>query len=88
VSSLHSENYSTSKPLKVYPEKSQILSCDTVVAIERCVQVSAPYEAVLQLQRLGSFFHNFMSKSLVKIVTICTNKFEHGQDVRFEFSRR
>jgi hypothetical protein len=26
------ENYSTSKPLKDYPEKSQILSCDTVVA--------------------------------------------------------
>jgi len=26
------ENYSTSKPLKDYPENSQILSCDTVVA--------------------------------------------------------
>jgi hypothetical protein len=25
------ENYSTSKPLKVSPEQSQILSCDTVV---------------------------------------------------------
>jgi hypothetical protein len=25
------ENYSTSKRLKVYPEKSQILICDTVV---------------------------------------------------------
>ena len=25
------ENYSTSKPLKVSPEKSQILSCDSVV---------------------------------------------------------
>jgi len=25
------ENYSTSKPLKVSPEKSQIFSCDTVV---------------------------------------------------------
>jgi hypothetical protein len=35
VSSLHSENYSTSKHLKVSPEKSQILSCDTVVANER-----------------------------------------------------
>jgi hypothetical protein len=31
------ENYSTSKPLKVSPEKSQILSCDTVVANERCM---------------------------------------------------
>jgi hypothetical protein len=29
------ENYNTSKPLKVSPEKSQILSCDTVVASER-----------------------------------------------------
>jgi hypothetical protein len=29
------ENYSTSKPLKVSPEKSQILSCDTLVANER-----------------------------------------------------
>jgi hypothetical protein len=33
------ENYSTSKPLKVSPEKSQILSCDTVVANERYVQL-------------------------------------------------
>jgi hypothetical protein len=28
------ENYKTSKPLKVSPEKSQILSSDTVVANE------------------------------------------------------
>jgi hypothetical protein len=33
----HAENYSTSKPLKASPEKSQILSCDTVVANERYV---------------------------------------------------
>ena len=31
------ENYSTSKPLKSSPEKSQILSCDTVVANERYI---------------------------------------------------
>jgi len=31
------ENYSTSKPLKVSPEKSQILSCHTLVANERYV---------------------------------------------------
>jgi hypothetical protein len=31
------ENYRTSKPLKVSPEKSQILSCDTLVANERIV---------------------------------------------------
>jgi hypothetical protein len=29
------ENYSTSKPLKISPEKSQILNCDTLVANER-----------------------------------------------------
>jgi hypothetical protein len=31
------QNYSTSKSLKVSPEKSQILSCDTVVANERYI---------------------------------------------------
>jgi len=31
------ENYSTSKPLKVSPEKSHILTFDTVVANERYV---------------------------------------------------
>ena len=31
----HIENYSTSKPLKASPEKSQILSCDILVANER-----------------------------------------------------
>jgi hypothetical protein len=33
------ENYSTSKPLKVSLEKSHILSCDTVVANERYVNI-------------------------------------------------
>jgi len=33
------ENYSTSKPLKFSPEKSQILSCDTVVVNERYVHL-------------------------------------------------
>jgi len=31
------ENYSTSKPLKVTPKKSHILSCDTVVANEQYI---------------------------------------------------
>jgi hypothetical protein len=31
------ENYRTSKPSKVSPEKSQILSCDTIVANERYI---------------------------------------------------
>jgi hypothetical protein len=30
------ENYSTSKLVNVSPEESQILSCDTFVANERC----------------------------------------------------
>ena len=32
------ENFSTSKPLKASPEKSQILSCDILVANERYVE--------------------------------------------------
>jgi hypothetical protein len=34
------ENYSNSKPLKISPEKSQILSYDTVVANERYVRTN------------------------------------------------
>jgi hypothetical protein len=41
------ETYNTSKPLKVYPEKSQILSCDTVVAIERYVYQERKSERTL-----------------------------------------
>jgi hypothetical protein len=37
------KNYSTSKPLKGFPEKSQILSCDTLVANERICQLSWTY---------------------------------------------
>jgi hypothetical protein len=33
------ENCSTSKPLKVSPEKSQILSCDAVAANERYIYI-------------------------------------------------
>jgi len=40
------ENYSTLNPLKVSPEKSHILSCDTVVANERyVVQVEVTWVA-------------------------------------------
>jgi hypothetical protein len=38
IVALIEKNYSNSKPLKVSPEKSHILSCDTVVANERYVQ--------------------------------------------------
>jgi hypothetical protein len=31
------ENYSTSNPLKISPEKSQIFSCDTIVTNERFI---------------------------------------------------
>ena len=33
------ENYNISKPLKGSPEKSHILSCDTVVANERYIRI-------------------------------------------------
>ena len=39
------ENYGTSKPLRVSPEKSQILSFDTVVANGRYVSTIAKYVA-------------------------------------------
>jgi len=42
------EKYSTSKPLNVSPEKSLILSCDTVVANER--YVSSTYNMISQKQ--------------------------------------
>jgi len=51
VSSLHSENYSTSKPLNVSPEKSQTLSCDTVVANER-------YLLFISAMIYNSFIHS------------------------------
>jgi hypothetical protein len=43
------ENYGTSKPLKVSPEKSNILSCDIVVANERYV---------ITLSRFPSYLHS------------------------------
>ena len=42
------ENYITSKPLNVSPEKSLILSCDNVVANERYVPYSVAH----------AYFHN------------------------------
>ena len=45
----HRKFYSTSKPLKASPEKSQILSCNTVVANERyyqCLTISCHYFTV------------------------------------------
>jgi hypothetical protein len=41
------ENYSTSKPLEVSPEKSQILSCDTVVTNEQYVYQERKAERIL-----------------------------------------
>jgi len=34
------EKYSTLKPLKAFPEKSQILNCDTVVTNERYIKIT------------------------------------------------
>jgi len=44
---LHSKNYSTSKSLSVSPEKSQILSCDTVVANKRYIICILKYHSEL-----------------------------------------
>jgi len=49
------ENYNTSKPLKVSPEKSHILSCDTVVANERYVASENCREYEKFLCPIGSF---------------------------------
>jgi len=42
------KNYSTSKPLKVSPEKSHILSCDTLVA-------NGQYDGNMLLCYVGEF---------------------------------
>ena len=42
------ENYSTSEPLKVCPEKSQILNFDTVVAKERYVRDKLSHDNMSQ----------------------------------------
>jgi hypothetical protein len=50
------ENYSTSKRLKISPEKSQILSCDTVVENERYMHFNYNISGVAKFenQRCGS----------------------------------
>ena len=49
------ENSSTSKPLEVSPDKSQILSCDTVVANEQYV-----YENTTQNNHFLLFYDCFI----------------------------
>jgi hypothetical protein len=49
------ENYSTSKSLKVSPEKSQILSCDTLVTNERYIHIqNKNTKYILKLAGSGS----------------------------------
>jgi hypothetical protein len=43
------EKYSTSKPSKVSPEKSQILSCDTVVVVTLLSQMSHMSQTIKSL---------------------------------------
>ena len=50
------ENYSTSKPLEVSPEKSHILSCDNVVANERYEVVFSVRFAITLAMHMNSGF--------------------------------
>jgi len=59
------ENYSTSKPLKASLEKSQILSCDTVVANERCV-LGTMFAVLLKSGMNKDAVHNSFKHSLFK----------------------
>jgi hypothetical protein len=65
------ENYSTSKPLKVSPEKSHFLSCDTVVANERYIDISGSavklfhnYRTYTDIVCMGG---NFFTKPLLSV---------------------
>ena len=75
MSSLHSENYSTSKPLKVSPEKSQILNCDTVIGNERYVRVKLSHDNMSQLRlsipQSGSTLHPEGCISTKGTVSLC-----------------
>jgi hypothetical protein len=55
------ENYSTSKPLKVSPEKSHVLSCDTVVAYGRYVNTFYTFKCHAQL------FHTFLLEEIMRM---------------------
>jgi len=46
------ENYRTSKPSKVCPEKSHSLSCDTVVTNERYLCALEKYEHCLRTNKI------------------------------------
>jgi len=61
------ENYSTSKTLKVSPEKSHILSCDTLVANERY------NELFFSLMVLNLEFQNLKAINITAVLTTdCT----------------
>ena len=71
MSSLQSENYSTSKPLKVSAEKSHILSCGTVVAL--LSQMSDMMFVIALVIRLWKKFVDFVHRSMSHIIPeICT----------------
>jgi hypothetical protein len=62
------ENYNTSKPLKFFPEKSQILSYDTVVANERYIfqtvkwgkEIDKCTETLISVPKLTFWLWNFL----------------------------
>jgi hypothetical protein len=73
------ENYSTSKPLNVSPEKSHILSCDTVVANGRYIMEL--FSVQMQPNPLNNSHHmqtnTFVNVSLLNLHKISMAELQH-----------
>jgi hypothetical protein len=64
------ENYSTSKHLKDSPEKSHILSCDTVVANERYIGTKSRSSTVGEARMMGLLFTAYRIKIFLPCLSI------------------
>jgi hypothetical protein len=62
------ENYSNSNPLKFSPKKSQILSCDTVVANERFVQAQNRIPPLFERSKTKTVDQSSLAVYLKKIM--------------------
>ena len=78
------ENYSSSKPLKFSPEKSQILSCDSLVANERyglysmvisTPSIGMPFQSEIHIRsaRLSGFVYVCCEQHSIKIFPLLVN---------------
>jgi len=65
------ENYSTSKPLNFSPEKSQILSCDTLVA-----NVDVSYILRIDTAELHRVYDNMLQRAQ-KCIDVQGDYFQH-----------